>query len=174
MTTIASSFGPMLDQCMVRSEMLRLSGCDSVRRGLRAGAVKPLLVAEIILQRRQAHAGRLRDPARRHLFERGLAERFKRRVENTLPGLFPLAIAGARDRAHLWGFGRGCFLDHIAAAAAGILIGSTMAVYAIAAHIPVIRDAADRSLVRKLTRQIARYGHAEFTTNAATYRPAHT
>ena len=48
-----------------------------------------------------------------------------------------------------------------------------MAAYAIAAHIPVISDAADRSLVRKLTKQLKRYGHAEFTTNAATYRPAH-
>jgi hypothetical protein len=65
------------------------------------------------------------------------------------------------------------FSDYVAAAAAGVLIASTMAAYAIAAHIPVIRDAADRSLVRKLTKQLARYGHADFTTNAATYRPAH-
>jgi hypothetical protein len=64
--------------------------------------------------------------------------------------------------------------DYIAAAAAGILIASTMTVYAIAARIPMISDAADRSLVRKLTKQLKRYGHAEFTTNAATYRPAHT
>jgi hypothetical protein len=64
--------------------------------------------------------------------------------------------------------------DYIAAAAAGILIALTMAAYAIAARIPVISDAADHSLVRKLTKQLKRYGHAEFTTNAATYRPAHT
>src|ERR1700733_3218889 len=64
--------------------------------------------------------------------------------------------------------------DTIAAAAAGILIASRMAVYAIAARIPVISDAADRSLVRTLTKQLKRYGHAEFATNAATYRPAHT
>jgi ER-bound oxygenase mpaB/B'/Rubber oxygenase, catalytic domain len=66
-----------------------------------------------------------------------------------------------------------CLADYIGAAAAGILIGSTMAAYAIAAHLPVIRDAADRSLVRKLTKQLKGYGHAEFTTNADTYRPAH-
>jgi hypothetical protein len=41
-------------------------------------------------------------------------------------------------------------------------------------RIPVISDAADRWLVRKLTKQLQRYGYAEFTTNAATYRPAHT
>lgn len=64
--------------------------------------------------------------------------------------------------------------DYIGSAAAGILIASTMAVYAIAAHIPLMREAADRSLVRKLTRQLARYGQAEFTTNADTYRPVRT
>jgi hypothetical protein len=49
-----------------------------------------------------------------------------------------------------------------------------MTPYAIAEHIPVIRDAADRSLVRKLTKQLASYGQAGFTTNADTYRPVHT
>ncbi|HUB03337.1 MAG TPA: oxygenase MpaB family protein [Terriglobales bacterium] len=63
--------------------------------------------------------------------------------------------------------------DSISAAAAGLVIAATMAPYAIAAHIPLIRDAADRSLVRKLTKLLASYGHAEFTTNAANYRPAH-
>ena len=63
------------------------------------------------------------------------------------------------------------FADYLAAAAAGILIASRMTAYAIAARIPVISDAADRSLVRKLTRQLALYGHAEFTTNADKYTP---
>jgi hypothetical protein len=63
--------------------------------------------------------------------------------------------------------------DYIAAVAAGILIASTMTVYAIAVRIPMICDAADRSLLRKLTKQLKRYGHAEFTTNADKYRPAH-
>jgi hypothetical protein len=63
--------------------------------------------------------------------------------------------------------------DYVAGAAAGILIASRMAAYAIAARIPVIRDAADRSLVRKLTKQLKRYGQAEFTTNADAYRSAH-
>jgi hypothetical protein len=66
------------------------------------------------------------------------------------------------------------FADYLGTAMAGVVIASTMAVYAIAAHIPELRNAADRSLVRKLNRLIARYGHAEFTTNAAAYRPAHT
>ena len=63
--------------------------------------------------------------------------------------------------------------DHVAAVAAFVLIAARMAIYTIAAHIPALRAAADRSLVGKLTRQLARYGHAEFTTNAETYRSAH-
>jgi ER-bound oxygenase mpaB/B'/Rubber oxygenase, catalytic domain len=64
--------------------------------------------------------------------------------------------------------------DYLGAAAAAILITSRMTVYTIAAHIPVVKGVADRSLVRKLTRQLARYGHAEFRTNADAYGPAHT
>jgi hypothetical protein len=63
--------------------------------------------------------------------------------------------------------------DYVAAAAAGVLITATMAPYAVASHIPGISDAADRSLVRHLTKLLARYGHAEFTTNADAYHPAH-
>jgi hypothetical protein len=61
--------------------------------------------------------------------------------------------------------------DYVAAAAAVVLIAATMAPYAAASHIPGISDAADRSLVRRLTKLLARYGHAEFTTNADAYRP---
>ena len=64
--------------------------------------------------------------------------------------------------------------DYVGAAAAGVLLSSRMAAYAVAARIPVLRDVADRSLVHKLAKQLAGYGHAEFTTNADTYRPAHT
>ena len=64
--------------------------------------------------------------------------------------------------------------DYLGAAAAAILIASRMSAYAIAAHIPGISAVADRSLVRKLGMQLARYGHAEFLTNADAYRPAHT
>jgi hypothetical protein len=64
-------------------------------------------------------------------------------------------------------------IDYVSAGTTGILITSRMSAYAIAARIPGLRDAADRSLVRKLRKQLARYGHAEFTTDAATYRPMH-
>jgi hypothetical protein len=64
--------------------------------------------------------------------------------------------------------------DYISAVAAGIVIAAKMVPYAVAARIPVLRDAADRSLVHKLTRLLASYGRAEFTTNADAYRHAHT
>jgi hypothetical protein len=64
--------------------------------------------------------------------------------------------------------------DYLGAIAATILITSNMTAYAIAARIPVLCRCADRSLIRKLTRQLARYGHAEFRTNAEAYHPAHT
>jgi ER-bound oxygenase mpaB/B'/Rubber oxygenase, catalytic domain len=65
------------------------------------------------------------------------------------------------------------FVDYLAAAATTFVIAASMIPYAIAARIPFLRAAADHSLVRKLTRHLARYGHAEFTTNAAAYRPVH-
>jgi hypothetical protein len=64
--------------------------------------------------------------------------------------------------------------DYIGAGLAVILISTRMTAYALAARIPAISQAADRSLVRKLARQLAQYGHAEFTTNADAYRPART
>src|ERR1700685_294908 len=64
--------------------------------------------------------------------------------------------------------------DYLGAAAAALLIIARMTAYTIAAHIPIVNGMADRSLVRKLIRQLALYGHAEFRTNADAYRPAHT
>jgi len=64
--------------------------------------------------------------------------------------------------------------DYLGAAAAAILIASTMTAYALAARIPMISRSADRLLIRKLTKELARYGHAEFRTNADAYRPAHS
>jgi hypothetical protein len=60
--------------------------------------------------------------------------------------------------------------DYTAAAAAGILIATTMSAYELSARIPVIRDAADRSLVRKLTTQLKRYRQAGSTTPSALER----
>jgi hypothetical protein len=51
--------------------------------------------------------------------------------------------------------------DYLGAAAASIWIAARMTAFEITARIPVVRQAADRSLVRKLTRQLTRYGHAD-------------
>jgi ER-bound oxygenase mpaB/B'/Rubber oxygenase, catalytic domain len=63
--------------------------------------------------------------------------------------------------------------DYVAATVAAILIVVRTTAYGIAARIPVMCRTADRSLVHKLNRQLKRYGHAEFKTNAAAYGSAH-
>jgi ER-bound oxygenase mpaB/B'/Rubber oxygenase, catalytic domain len=63
--------------------------------------------------------------------------------------------------------------DYLGAIVAGLIITVRMTAYALAARVPALRDAADRSLVRKLMKQLASYGHAEFTTNSEKYHPAH-
>lgn len=62
--------------------------------------------------------------------------------------------------------------DIALAAIAGLFVYARIRLYALAAHIPVVRDIADRRLIAKLKAQLASYGHAEFTTDAANYRPA--
>jgi hypothetical protein len=52
-----------------------------------------------------------------------------------------------------------------------LIVTSRMAAYGLALKVPGLRDVADRDLVRQLRRHLARYGHAEFTTDAAQYRP---
>jgi hypothetical protein len=56
--------------------------------------------------------------------------------------------------------------------ACSLFIGVRKGLYAIAARTPGLREATDRMLVRKLEQMLRDYGHAEFTSDAATYRPA--
>jgi hypothetical protein len=60
--------------------------------------------------------------------------------------------------------------DTLLAAIAGLFVLGRMRLYALADHIPVVRDIADRRLIARLKQQLASYGHAEFTTDAGTYR----
>ena len=60
--------------------------------------------------------------------------------------------------------------DTLLAAIAGLFVLGRMRLYALAAHIPLVRDIADRRLVARLKQQLASYGHAEFTTDASHYR----
>jgi len=56
--------------------------------------------------------------------------------------------------------------------ACSLFIGVRKGWYAIAARTPGLREATDRMLVRKLEQMLKDYGHAEFTSDAAAYRPA--
>lgn len=103
-----------------------------------------------------------------------LPSRFHAWLERGFGKMFFIATSMRGDKRAAAEFGVKLGLsDYFGAAVAAVLINSQMTAYATAARIPAIRDAADRSLVRKLTRLLASYGHAEFTTHADTYRPAH-
>jgi len=53
-----------------------------------------------------------------------------------------------------------------------LLVTSQLLAYRLARNLPGVSDLADARLVAKLKRQLARYGHAEFTSDAEKYRPA--
>lgn len=55
---------------------------------------------------------------------------------------------------------------------AALFVYGRVAVYQLASRIPGVREVADRRLVRKIQSLLKDYGHAEFTTDAAAYRPA--
>lgn len=62
--------------------------------------------------------------------------------------------------------------DRLFFVGSAIFVGLRKKAYDIAATIPGLREAADRVLIRKIQRQLAAYGHAEFTSDASAYRPA--
>jgi hypothetical protein len=62
-------------------------------------------------------------------------------------------------------------VDYAWAAATGLWIASHVHAYSLADRIPVVRDLADARLVQKLHKQLARFGHAEYTTHGESYRP---
>ena len=53
-----------------------------------------------------------------------------------------------------------------------LLVTSQLMAYRLARNVPGVSDLADRRLVGKLKKQLARYGHAEFTSDAEKYRPS--
>jgi hypothetical protein len=61
--------------------------------------------------------------------------------------------------------------DMALAGVAAVLVTARLGFYNKAAKIPLVRDWADRRLIAKLHRQLANLGHADFTTDAAHYRP---
>ncbi len=57
------------------------------------------------------------------------------------------------------------------AATMAAIIGQTLG-HKVASRLPVVGEIADQLLVSRLRRQLAGYGHAEFTSDAGQYRPA--
>jgi len=53
-----------------------------------------------------------------------------------------------------------------------LLVTSQLLAYRLARNVPGVSDLADARLVAKLRKQLKRYGHAEFTSDAEKYRPA--
>lgn len=62
--------------------------------------------------------------------------------------------------------------DWLVFGACSAFIGLRKGAYALACRTPGLRGPADRMLVRKLETMLKSYGHPEFTSDAATYRPA--
>ena len=81
-------------------------------------------------------------------------------------------MAGDAKKAREMGVKVG-FGDWAVFVACSLFIGARKGLYALAARLPGLREATDRMLVRKLETMLRSYGHAEFTSDAATYRPAH-
>ena len=63
-------------------------------------------------------------------------------------------------------------IDRMRAAAVGLTLMGQMRFYGAAAKTPVVRHIADQRLVGKVRGYLGSLGHAEFTTDAAKYKPA--
>src|SRR6478735_877986 len=64
--------------------------------------------------------------------------------------------------------------DRAQALAVALLAGGQVIGYGLALRVPGIAEVADRRLVAKLDRILGRLGHADFSSDAATYRPVHS
>lgn len=96
------------------------------------------------------------------------------RIERRFSKVFFLIsfLAGDAKKTREMGVNVG-FGDWAVFVSCSLFIGLRKGFYALAARLPGLREATDRMLVRKLEAMLRSYGHAEFTSDAATYRPAH-
>lgn len=96
-----------------------------------------------------------------------------RRLERSFSRVFftKAFLSGRYDRAEELGVPVSAS-DKLLYAATIFVIIIRMLAYRMASKMPLLSDLADARLIRKLRRQLAAYGHAEFTTNAAEYKPA--
>ena len=63
--------------------------------------------------------------------------------------------------------------DYAVFSAIAPTIALRLVTYKAAMQVPGLRQIVDRHLIRQVRKLLTRYGHAEFTTDAEAYRPAH-
>ena len=63
-------------------------------------------------------------------------------------------------------------LDKLCYGIAAVVAGSRLLTYRLAMNVPMLSGAVDRRLVAIIGKQLAAWGHAHFTTDAAAYRPS--
>lgn len=101
------------------------------------------------------------------------ANRLHDRVERRFAKAFFLRhfLNGDRRRAAAMGVEVSA-ADRLVFAAVALGVVTRMAAFKAADKVPVLRELAGAVLVRRVRRLLARYGHAEYVTDAAQYRPA--
>ena len=97
----------------------------------------------------------------------------KRRLEYSVSRVFFVKAFLAGDEARAADVGVPVRRrDHLIYGATMLGIAGRMAAYRVASRLPILRHLADRRLVHRIERQLAEYGRAEFTSDAAHYKPA--
>jgi len=93
-------------------------------------------------------------------------------VEPSVARLYFLRNFLGGDRARAAAMGVPIGRRDTALALVGVVLVAVPAIgHALARRVPGLRDVADRALVRRLQRLLQRYGHADFQSDAAQYRP---
>jgi len=105
--------------------------------------------------------------------DRRFKARIMRRLERSVSRVFFVQafLNGDAERAASVGV-TVTSADRLIHGATMLALVGRMAAYRVAAKLPVLREIADARLVRRIHRQLESYGRAEFTSNAANYRPA--
>jgi hypothetical protein len=106
--------------------------------------------------------------------DKSLKGRIMRRLEMAFSKTFLIRNFLDRDSARAAAIGVPFTrADRAFALVAALTIFPKMFAYQLASRVSFLRDAADGRLIHKIEHQLALYGHAEFESDAETYKPAH-
>ncbi|MCS6902093.1 MAG: oxygenase MpaB family protein [Myxococcales bacterium] len=104
--------------------------------------------------------------------DRSLSYRMLDQIERRFSRVLFVQLFLSGNRATAAGMGIEVHpLDLLVFAVLWPLIQGRMMIYRAAMDLPLLREPLDKHLVRKIRRLLQRYGHAEFVTDAASYRP---